>query len=77
MPTRDPRVDPLPGDEIYRPFKSASDGLILRLAERTHGGFVLFVRDNGHYRKRQWVSMEDWRKWAKKAEVIRMEGKEV
>lgn len=66
---RDPRVDPKPGDTISRNIHGALDGIILRDVTRAHGGFVFFKQDNGAAARNRIVSLLEWRKWAKKAEV--------
>ncbi len=68
--TRDPRMDPEVGDSIAREFKTAVGGCIIREVTRAHGGFVFFQRDNGHVAKSQIVSIGQWRKWARTAEVL-------
>jgi hypothetical protein len=76
-PERDPRVNPLTGDEIFRNIKAAKGGGIWRKALRTHGGFIAFEQDNGYVRKLRRVSISDWRYWARKAEVTCREGVEI
>jgi hypothetical protein len=68
-PDRDPRIDPLPNDEIFRKLVTALNGGIWRKALRTHGGFIAFEQDNGYVRKFRRVSISDWRYWARTAEV--------
>ena len=68
---RDPRVDPMPGDEISRDIKSALQGCILREVERSHGGFVGMFIDNGYKARWRIIPLSDWRKWAATATVIR------
>ncbi len=68
--SRDPRQDPQPGDLISREFKTAIGGCIIREVTRSHGGFVFFERDNGHVTKPQIVALEEWRRWAKRAEIL-------
>lgn len=67
MIARDPRVDPRPGDSIFRKIPQAIDGGIIRDVTRAHGGFVFFTQDNGRTAKRKIVSLIQWRKWAAKA----------
>lgn len=67
---RDPRVDPEPEDEIARPFANSAAGTVFRKVVRAHGGFVVFVRDNGYRRRPQTTSLFKWRRWASNAEVI-------
>jgi hypothetical protein len=67
---RDPRIDPQPGDSISRNFATAIGGVIIRDVTRAHGGAVFFRRDNGYIAKHQIVSLDEWRRWAAKAEVV-------
>jgi hypothetical protein len=70
LPVRDPRVDPRPGDEIFRELKTAKDGGIIRAVTRAHGGFVFCTADNGYKRRRLLpMTLAKWRKWARKAEI--------
>jgi hypothetical protein len=70
MSERDPRVDPMPGDSIAREFVTALGGCIIREVERAHGGFVGFYRDNGHRRKWKIITLDDWRRWAARSEIL-------
>jgi hypothetical protein len=67
---RDPRISPITGDVISRDFMTAKGGCIIRGVTRAHGGFVFFCRDNGYAVKNQIVSLEQWCKWARKAELL-------
>lgn len=68
--TRDPRIEPIPGDAICRLFKRAKGGSIIREVERAHGGFVGFYYDNGYVEKWRIVSLRKWQRWAKSAEIL-------
>lgn len=72
LTTRDPRVDPKPGDIISRDFATALHGCIIRDVDdvRGEGGFIFCRSDNGHVSKPMIVPRAKWQKWAKKAEVI-------
>lgn len=75
---RDPRENPQPSDGISRLLATALQGCIIREVTRAHGGgFVFFRRDNGHVAKHQIVSLGQWRRWAKKAEVFMAAGVEL
>lgn len=67
---RDPRVDPRPGDVISREIPTAKQGVIIRDVHRAHGLFVHFSQDNGFTSRPRWTNIYDWKRWAKKAEVL-------
>lgn len=67
---RDPRINPLPGDEIGRNIKTSLGGFIFRKVTRSHGGFVFFAQDNGYRTKHRRVNLKAWQQWAIKAEII-------
>lgn len=68
MAERDPRVDPVCGDVLFRPYNTSAGG-VMREVERAHGGFVGYYQDNGGKPKWKIVSLRKWRTWASKAEV--------
>lgn len=61
----------MPGDAICRDIKQAMDGVIIRDVERSHGGFVGYFADNGYIKRWKIVLLEEWRKWASNAQVVR------
>lgn len=61
--------------ELYLSAEDAMEGLcsggcIIREVERAHGGFVGFYRDNGYLRKWKIITLQDWQKWAGRAEIL-------
>ena len=73
---RDPRQDPLPGDELGRPIPQSLNGYVFRSVQAVRGGgyFVAMAVDNGYKVRSDWCSIVQWRKWARKAEVIKIQG---
>lgn len=65
----DPRINPRPGDTTSRNIKTALEGIILRDVTRAHGGFVFFRQDNGSVAKSKIVTLTEWRRWNKTAEI--------
>jgi hypothetical protein len=69
---RDPRLDPKPGDELFRHNKSSLSGGIFRkvVDVRGAGHFILIEQDNGFYIRAGLMDTKRFIRWAKKAEII-------
>ena len=56
MPTRDPRIDPQPGDELRT-------GPIMRRVINREGGKLLIQSEH----KRYWMKVDSWQKWCEQS----------
>jgi hypothetical protein len=66
--TRDPRIDPIPGDVLHKHGKM---WITKRRVEQLFMGLTekVLVSDRGMIP--EWISIDGFRRWAKGAEVVR------
>lgn len=69
MSERDPRIDPQPGDRLRRGTRPTM-GDIREVTHRTNQGGVSGKTDHPIYTHFHFRTLDNWRSWAKDAEVL-------
>jgi len=66
--TRDPRIDPRPGDVLRRPRQQRM--VLVRYFGGVNYALVPGTKPNYGLPHFKWSDLASWRKWAKTAEVV-------